>query len=398
MRAISALLKNRRRISVFKRWVRVPLVAAIFIATSLLIDFPKGSQHWSSDLVMKYIFPEQLQTQHPRIVLVEISNRTLNRIPYASPIDRTILSKLIKTIDAAKPAVIGMDLIFDRHTEESKDAELVRTIKDMNSKIVLGAVDGRALSPEERKYQSNFIAQVCRPVGHLHLGDAPGSPFEVSDLVIRKTVDSASLEGAPSSFANQVATSVSGRSAGKSGYIIWLRPPTNGTETFLTLSAETVIELANQASPAVPLGAMLSDKIVLIGGNFPDRDKHLTPLSVWSDERFNGLYVHAQILHQILAGKTMVALEEWYWQIPICFVAMIVGFVVGGRGRDEKLHNNIELAATLVVLAICYLLAWLAGVMLPFASIVLIFLAFFAAGRSFEPARAIKRGRRSRRQ
>ena len=91
--------------------------------------------------------------------------------------------------------------------------------------------------------------------------------------------------------------------------------PKDRTETFLTLSAEQV--LGRSGGPALPIADMLSDRMVLIGGNFSDRDQHLIPLSVTDGRRYPGLFVHAQILAQIMDERSLSTLSK-----PLQFVVL----------------------------------------------------------------------------
>jgi len=101
----------------------------------------------------------------------------------------------------------------------------------------------------------------------------------IGDQVVRNDGQAGRVSRShPESFAEQLAQKAGSYPKPKSEYISWLLQPIDHTETFFTLSAEQV--LGKTGGPALPLKDLLGDRIVLIGGNFPDRDQHLIPLSV----------------------------------------------------------------------------------------------------------------------
>src|SRR5947208_14094409 len=66
---------------------------------------------------------------HPRLVLIGITEDTLARFAYRSPVDRGFLAALIDQLAAAGVSAIGLDILLDRTTEPAKDADLVRALR-----------------------------------------------------------------------------------------------------------------------------------------------------------------------------------------------------------------------------------------------------------------------------
>src|SRR6478735_10033089 len=59
-----------------------------------------------------------------RVVIAAITEGTLARLPYRSPVDRQFLASLIDKLAADGVAAIGLDVLLDRPTEADKDAAL----------------------------------------------------------------------------------------------------------------------------------------------------------------------------------------------------------------------------------------------------------------------------------
>jgi CHASE2 domain-containing sensor protein len=379
--------------------VYVVIGAAGFLLVFFLIHLPEGPEHWSADLRTKYLSTRP-EHQHDKIALIEITNETLNPYPYVSPINRDLLTRLIRTVDGTNPKAIGLDIIFDRRSEDRYDTELKRTIADAKARIVLAALDDALLADSERSYQSRFFQETncgtgtkCT-LGHIYLGEHETNPVIISEHVIRSIAEpSIILKNEPGlaaqskeasktqyderpSFAEVLALTEQPHRVDGGRQISWLLPPSNGTETFLTLSAEKV--LASDRS-GLPIKDLLKDRFVLIGGNVPDRDQHLTPLSVWSETRFSGLFIHAQILAQLLADRHLYTLNQWYLYWPLLALAAVLGFLTGQRDRSGHHHLEIEFASVLVLILISYL-SFYGNFIFPFVGVLVAWLAGVSGG------------------
>jgi adenylate cyclase len=274
--------------------------------------------------------------------LIYVSSKTLEQYPYVSPVDRQLLANLVDRIDAAGAKAIGLDFIFDRPTEASKDNNLLQSLQRARAQIVLGTIDARTILPDrERTFQDDFLTRAKRPVGHLYF-DEDHDVLVISDGIVRFMAKPSPTQPARKSFAELLAEVEGPYALPRTPYISWLLPPKNGAETFLSLTAEQVL---GRESPAIqlPLTNLLGGKIVLIGGNFTDRDQHLTPLSVVSEERFSGLSIHAQILAQLLSRRSVYVLG-WPMELVVFIAAALAGVWLGRRDRSGRGHYLIELA------------------------------------------------------
>ena len=344
-----------------------------FVLVFFLIHLPHGPEHWSADLRTAYL-SKRLDKQHDKIVLVEITDRTLDPYPYISPTDRKFLADLIRAIDDAEPKAIGLDFIFDRNTEPGKDDELIGSIRGARTPIVLGALDDDLLPEAQRARQIDFINRAQRPVGHLYLGEERDNPLVISEHVIRMIAEPSRTQGNRWSFAEILASLDGPYRVDEGRQIAWLIPPANGVQTFTTLPAEQVL---THEGDRLPLRELLQGKFVLIGGNFLDRDQHLTPLSVLNDERFSGLFIHAQILAQLLADDHIYTLQNRFLFGGLLVIIALLGFCTGRSNRPghyQLVNEFLSVIAFIFISVISFrygkfifpfvsvLLAWLAGV------------------------------------
>ena len=353
-----------------------------FVLSFVLIDLPHGAEHWSDDLRTSWL-SDRLPSQHPKIALIYVDDKSLEKYPYVSPIDRQFLGRLIEEIDAAGAAVIGIDIILDRPTESEKDDSLLQTFKRARAHLVFGILDSRTSLPvRNRKFHEQFIeqatAQPNRSAGHIYL-DEKRDTLTVSDNVVRLIVGQLDDQVTRKGFAEEMATAAGSRWFPESHHISWLLTPENGTETFLALSAEQILS-RNGDGPELPLKQLLGGKIIIIGGNFPNSDQHLTPLSVTNGERYPGAFIHAQILAQLLAKRSIIELG-WLGKLTILCVAFCLGTWAGNRDRHGHWHLALELAAVTALIAFDFLIFWRFKLILPIVSVLLFLLAGYTYGR-----------------
>lgn len=291
--------------------------------------------------------------------------------------DRQLLAELVDRIDQSGAKTMGIDFIFDRPTEPAKDSKLLRSIQQAHAQIVLGAVDARTPLPErDRAFQTNFLAQAKRPIGHFYF-DENHEILVVSDHVVRFIAKPSPEQPTQKSFAEVLAGSERGEMPA-SKYISWLLPPENGAETFLTLSAEQVLGRTNPPIE-LPLTDLFHDRIVLIGGSFSDRDYHLTPLSVVTKQRFQGVFIHAQILAQLLDHRSIRPLG-WPIDLVLFAFAACAGIWLGRRDRARHYHVWVESAGAVGLVAVNALMFVIFGMIFPIMLTLLFLLVGAAIG------------------
>lgn len=345
-------------------------IAAGFLCLTVLLELPHGPEHWSADLRTAYLSPTPA-TQHKRIALVYVSDKTLERFAYVSPVDRQFLADLVRAIDAAEPEAIGLDFVFDRPTEGGKDSALVGALQGARSRIVLGALE-EPLSQQGLLFQDKFLGSTGRSIGHLYV-DAHHSSLTVSDHVVRYIADRHGSKF-QKGFAEILAEAAGVHPSHDNHYISWLLPPKDGADNFLTLSAEQVLGLEG---PPLPLADLLRGRLVLVGANTFDRDRHVTPLSLASNERYPGLFIHAQILAQHLDGRSLHTLS-WRQQFFLLVIAAGFGFWVGRLRR--QIHLVTELVSVILLVAAGVMSFLFFSLIFPYTGVLLAWLAGFTAG------------------
>jgi CHASE2 domain-containing sensor protein len=339
-------------------------LAVALVGLSRAGALPEGPDEWSYDW-RTLLFSPTAKTPSKEIAVLLIDEETLADYDYLSPVDRGFMATLLQAVDAASPRAIGVDFIFERRSEEGKTQKLIDTIRTVKAPIVFGAIDLRIRSlKDEIKYQEDFIARTGREAGHVFFA-RDITKFKIADQTVRYMGERAPAPPDRKSFA-QLLAEKSGRTIAEPAtpYIFWMLPPP-GDDLFPTFR---VPRHAPGSGPDTVLPPSwrnaLKGRIVLIGGGFPDRDRHLTPLSIWDGEKMPGVMIQAQILSQLLDGRSIRALG-WPLELMLLMVVALIGFLISqslGGKRYDLVFYVIGLGA---LLAIGILFFWQASVIAP---------------------------------
>lgn len=328
---------GERRPWISWRAVFAPLCVVALAAGMLMLaeaGYIKAAEHWTEDW-RTALFSTSLKSQHEHVALVLITEETLQDSALRSPLDRRMLAKVIDAVADAKPAAIGLDIVFVRQFEldPGADRELMRAIRDAKPPLVLGARSERTrLSPKQLAYHQKFLDDAGRLRGHVFI-DRKSSMFGLSDQVIRDLPGDDTSGRSMSSLSLTLARIIRPDAAVTRKRIAWLLPPKDGSQTFLEVEAQDLIgapELAQALKEA------LAGKVVLIGVDLMDADRHLTPLSIVDDQRIAGVKIHAQMTAQLIDKRNLETLA------PFATFLLLLGLSVTGylAGRQPALRKR----------------------------------------------------------
>jgi adenylate cyclase len=350
--------------------MRRPLIlSGVFalLATLLLADLaPRYApgllrfEHYMGD-VRTALLSDQLPSQHPSVAIVAITDDTLAGYRTYLPVDRDLLARVVEAVDAAGAKVIGLDFLFTTPAADGNEILLIEAIRRARAKVVLAAADERiALSEAQRDKQQAFFREVDRSGGYSNLATERDSV--VRFMAQPNTIDKPAY---PKSFAALLAESAGVTPSQDRARIAWLRAPRDGSDTFLTISAETLLRPADDPVVQV-LRAGLKDKIVLVGGMLREIDTHLTPLTNRHEEKMHGVVIHAHMLAQMVDGRSIGQLETEAASLRLALAAVAaLGFLVGWSFRRRRKGLLAGGVASAVIIAIDTIVFWQFRIILP---------------------------------
>jgi CHASE2 domain-containing sensor protein len=323
-------------------------------------------EHVLGDVRTSYL-SDRLPSQHPHIAIVSISDETLKDSKIRQPMDRIMLARLVEAIDAAGAKVIGIDILSARTPPPDNEEAYIDAIKSARAEVVLGAADERVDLPKAHfEHQARFVAATGRVAGYVNLATE-------RDWVVRFRAQPMQGSVYPRSFAALLTEKFGVRPDESYRRIPWLLEPLDRSDVFLTVPAE--ILLAGSGPAAEGARAGLKGKLVIIGGVFPDIDRHVTPLSARAGEMQPGALIHAQLAAAMIDKRHIAQLETDSLALKLSLLGIAaLAFLIGWYFRFTSQGLLLGSAATVAIIAMDTFVFWTWRIILP---IVLALLAWF---------------------
>jgi CHASE2 domain-containing sensor protein len=355
-----------------KRPGRFPAVSLLIclgcLAAALALVYPPirekldRIEYWTADW-RTALLADRVPEKHERVIVVVFDPATFDG-GVISPIPRDTHAQVLRTLDAMRPAAIGLDFYFVASQGPDKDGAMLETLHKVTTPIVLGAIDQHTteFTEKQQAYQQRFLAEAGRPAGYLGLRYDPGH-------IVRRTSPPLPESAFQESFARQVAIASGAQLKGPgassaSMRVAWVLGAGHDVQPFLTISAKELLPGAD-AARLKELEQRIKGNVVLTGIDMPNSDRHDTALSVWTDEKMLGALIHAHIIAQLLDGRYFFELEGAQKAALLVAVGLLgLGLGWAVRGRPAALLNLTVATAILVgVDAVCY---YVFRIVLPF--------------------------------
>ena len=228
--------------------------------------------------------------QDPRFLLIPYTQDTLRATAKRSPLDRAILARALGNIDRMGARAIGIDILIDQPQPE--DSQLLSAFKGMKTPVWLAYANRKFATDEIEQWQQEFMNGWFRQLGGSNV--RPTSVrFEVdNDNVLRR------WPSVPPELPPFMPMAVTGARSGSSypGSIDFRAPANPERPVFASLP----VDLFADPATAPFLADQVRGRIVLIGGDFPDRDRFEIPATRLDVPAMSGLEIHAAMSAQLL--------------------------------------------------------------------------------------------------
>ena len=262
----------------------ITFITALFcIMIPSLFPFAEKSQRYLSDISDTFRGSGMLGPSD-NVVLITITDDSLDLLPlYTSPYDQGILADVLKLVESVSPKVIGIDLLFDRSTEEEKQQRLKATIKNSKTPIVLATAEkSDGLTDKQKLYLDKFIEEVGAKTGSVRLNK--------KDEIVRSIHHAANSP----SFAGAIAK-LAGIDVLDGLLPIEFRRNPGGS----SFNEFPIHELVDDQKM---LRKWFEGKIVLIGATIQHQDRHAVPISA-GPQTIPGMTIHAHAVDQLVEGR-----------------------------------------------------------------------------------------------
>lgn len=291
------------------------LLGAVTLVLVRAVPFLALAENWVLDLRTVRLAPQV--PPNDGIVVVTITESTLETLAYRSPFDRRFLARLLRTLDDKGARLIGLDLLLDQPTEPAKDRELFEAMRAIKAPLIVAAAGGgEGLSETQQSFQKSYLDGIKQAWPNLTKDPVDG--------VVRWIYPGRDVDGAPrSGLVGAIAREL--HIAPPKGFtpIRYLRPRGDGGTSYLPIRAYPSV-----VAPSLPK-SWIEGKVVLIGADLPMSDRHRTPfVALYGINKgtLPGVIIHAHALAQVMAGDHPPVLSIW------AEIALIIGLAAAGIG------------------------------------------------------------------
>jgi class 3 adenylate cyclase len=299
---------SRRRIAIEVLILSLLMAVACGAAIHWLKPL-RNVERWTSDVRMTIFSPPV--EQHEEIVILTIDEALLATFPYRSPIRRQFLVELLRALQAADIRALGIDLLFDQPTLADEDVALRQAFLDFQAPLIVATGDrSTGLSEEQWRFQAGFLKDIATGSASV-LKDEDGV---VRQLLAAEAPGSGTQPGLPVALAGALGVRIPEAPA-RLAYMGLL----DGKPPLRIFRAELA------ASGLLP-AKWLTGKVVLLGADLPQQDRHRTPFSLMAGSNVTtpGVVIHAHAVAQLLDGRRLAAPSTW-WNI-----VLLAGLVLAG--------------------------------------------------------------------
>ena len=293
------------------------------------LDFVHSSENYFRDLRIADLTPAS--EQHPDIVIIEITEDTLDLYPYRSPPNRGMLADLVDRMGESGARAVALDVLFYRESEAELDERLKDSIARAPMPVILATATRKVedIDQSEVEFQARFAENAIQ-------GDAFVLPDPIDSFVRRQRPYPDGPEALPN-LAAAIARTVGAEVPQDEMTIAYRRTASPDIPPFKSYPAHTVGFLPAE---------WFQDKIVFIGADLPDIDVYHTPLSRRdANKKTPGVEIQAHMLAQILDGARLPIPAIWV-DIAVLIGAALLGVLIA------LLSVPILLKAGLVILLV----------------------------------------------
>tara|TARA_B100000614_G_scaffold133182_1_gene118605 strand:- start:634 stop:2592 length:1959 start_codon:yes stop_codon:yes gene_type:complete len=290
----------------------VLLGTILAMAGQQLVPFLGVVDRSLDDLKISLLTPAK--PQRDDIAVLAITEDTLARFPYRSPLNRGFLAETLNKLAPKGVRAVVIDVLFDQATEPAMDDALKQAMESFPAPVIVSWSDERGgLTPAQQAFINDYLSGVHRGYANL-IKDRDG----IARKMFRGAAfNDAFVPGLPLAVARALSIPVQDGPL----RIAYSRNSDPDKPTFRTFPIHT----AGLLPPA-----WLADRVIFIGADLPQRDRHLTPFATAfgaGSGNLPGVVIHAHALAGLIDGRNLRPLSPAE-NVALIFVFALVGVVL----------------------------------------------------------------------
>ena len=293
---------------------------------------------------MRAYYSADMVEPDDRVVAVVFFDETLYQLEKRSPLPREVIASALRYLDEMNPKAIGIDILFDQPQEA--DLELIETLRAMKTPVSVAYANTETNEDDIQQQQQDYL--------EAFLAELEGSNAHAASIRLDQAFGSVRVwpsieEGLPPVLGRSMVADAGepvSRFAGYEGAIEYRRSlyedqsgrdgadeAANGqADVSAPLFTALDISLFIDPDPAILpfLAEQIEGKYVLIGGDIVDYDRKETTFTSIDGKEPAGIYVHAEMIAQILDGNAMGQISElvkWVLALLVVITAMLVALL-----------------------------------------------------------------------
>lgn len=256
------------------------------------------AENYLTDL--RIVLLSRARPQSENIAVVLIDEQTLRDLPYRSPVDRALISRVIETLESKLVGAIGINILFNQPTEVDKDLQLYHQLRATKVPIVIAGMAGDSgFSNEQIQYSKKYLKGLHTGLSLIYR--------DVTDHTVRISLLRMDQAGATQlGFAAEIADVLGFSIPDKKQINIDYRgAPSIGSEAFPVFSAAELDRVPQ---------SILENRIILIGTDLGRSSRLRTPFSLLSAggiKEVPGVIIEAHVLSQLIENRTLDTPSDW---------------------------------------------------------------------------------------
>jgi len=281
------------------------LVTAICCLLLVISPILHIGENWLNDLRVSH--NAQVSDGAKDIVIIEITEATLAKFPYRSPIDRGFLLEILQRFESIGVQSVGIDLLFDQPTEPFKDKALFKWLHQTDMPVVVASAELRdGLTKEQKTYLKKMTSGLRQGSARVEYDSRDGM---VRHVPLRISESSGVILGLAAQLAGIAGVTIPNQHLLR---LDTMQRPRESKSFFRTFEIQHI--------PLLP-AAWFKDRIILIGQNLPLADRHRSPVSIQINQRdVPGVILHGLALTQLLD-------QRFLWVSPFFLSLGILWFM-----------------------------------------------------------------------
>lgn len=324
--------------------LKTAIITTAIVVLSAIFYYFGAAGLW--DIGVSDRLNQQESVTNKKIYIIGIDDKTLEQYGPVNTWSRDIPAKLVEMLntEAARPAVIGFDVIYSEQADEEADKHFADACQKAGNVVVAQSFSFKEMPETDADgkvtYNPYHVDYIIKPYESLKKAAINGYANTTVDAdgYVRQAMAYIDYEGERAYSLSSQIYKIYQESRGEEAVF----PATYGRSNrfYFTYSGKpggyNVVSMADVLDGTVDAG-IFKDAVVLVGAYAVGMQDSYTP-AITHNSQMYGVEIHANIIEALLEGKTQIPFSPFIY-------AVVAGILCGGffvaAGRLKMLPTGI---------------------------------------------------------